>query len=257
MAGLHSVLRALLVAVIACGAVAAARAQENRVALVIGNSAYGTVGPLPNAARDAAAVADSLRKAGFRTVQVQANLGYDAMRRALRDFSAVAERADWAVVYYAGHGIEVGGQNYLVPVDAHLKSDRDVSFEAVPLEQVLTSIEGARKLRLVILDACRENPFVQQMTRTVASRSIGRGLARVEPRGGTLVAYAAKEGQVAYDGEGHNSPFVTALTRRLDEPGLEINKVFRLVRDDVLAATGAKQEPSCTAPCRGRTSSSG
>jgi hypothetical protein len=214
-----------------------------RVALVIGNSHYSAVGHLPNPPRDAAVLARSLREAGFKTVQVENDLGSEAMRRALRDFSAEAARADWAVIYYAGHGIEIGGQNYLVPIDARLKSDRDVQFETVPLEQVLTSIEGARKLRLVILDACRDNPFAQQMTRSLASRSVGRGLARIEPDGGTLVAYTAKHGQVAQDGEGENSPFVSALVKHIGTPGTEINFLFRKVRDDVLAATGRMQEP--------------
>jgi hypothetical protein len=214
-----------------------------RVALVIGNSNYSAVGHLPNPPRDAAVLAQTLRDAGFKTVQVENDLSSEAMRRALRDFSAQAAAADWAVIYYAGHGIEIGGQNYLVPVDARLKSDRDVQFEAVPLEQVLTSIEGAKKLRLVILDACRDNPFTQQMTRSVASRSVGRGLARIEPDGGTLVAYAAKHGQVAQDGEGENSPFVSALVKHIGTPGTEINFLFRKVRDDVLAATGRMQEP--------------
>jgi hypothetical protein len=217
--------------------------QETRVALVIGNSAYTAVAPLPNTARDADAVAQALRNAGFGTVQVQNDMGYDAMRRALRDFAVEAERADWALVYYAGHGIEVGGQNYLIPVDARLRTDRDVQFEAVPLDQVLGSVEGAKKLRLVILDACRDNPFVQQMTRTLASRSIARGLARIEPESNVLVAYSAKAGQLALDGDGPNSPFANALVKRMAIPNIEIRRFFGFVRDDVLAATGYKQEP--------------
>jgi uncharacterized caspase-like protein len=124
-----------------------------------------------------------------------------------------------------------------------LKDDRDVQDEAVPLDRLLSAIEGAKKLRLVVLDACRDNPFVAQMRRSVGTRSIGRGLARIEPEGGTLVAYAAKHGQVALDGDGANSPFVGALVKHLQTPGLEINKLFRLVRDDVMAVTGRKQEP--------------
>ena len=108
---------------------------------------------------------------------------------------------------------------------------------------MLGSVEGARKLRLIILDACRDNPFARQMRRTVASRAIGRGLGRIEPEGGTLVAYAAKHGEIALDGDGTNSPFVASLVKRLPTPGIEINKLFRLVRDDVMAATGRKQEP--------------
>jgi uncharacterized caspase-like protein len=119
-----------------------------------------------------------------------------------------------------------------------------VQDEAVPLERLIATIEGAKKLRLVILDACRDNPFVPKMRRTIASRSIGRGLASVEPEGGTLVAYAAKHGQVALDGgDGANSPFVEALLQRLTIPNVEISKVFRLVRDDVLNSTGRRQEP--------------
>jgi uncharacterized caspase-like protein len=159
-------------------------------------------------------------------------------------FAREAEGADWAVVYYAGHGIEMGGVNYLLPVDARLETDRDAQFEAVPLDQVMSAVDGAKKLRLVLLDACRDNPFARQMRRTTASRSVGRGLARIEPEGGTLVVYAAKHGEVALDGEGGgNSPFVAALVKNLPTPGVEINKLFRLVRDEVMAATGRRQEP--------------
>jgi Caspase domain/Tetratricopeptide repeat len=216
---------------------------ETRVALVIGNANYRTVGKLPNPPRDAAAVAEGLRRVGFKTVQASNNLSRDGMIAALRAFEREAEKADWAVVYYAGHGIEIGGINYLIPIDASLKADRDVQDEAVPLERVLSAIENTKKLRLIILDACRDNPFVANMKRSIASRSIGRGLAQIEPEGGVLVAYAAKHGQVALDGEGANSPFVAALVKRLDTPGLDISLLFRLVRDDVLAATARRQEP--------------
>lgn len=153
--------------------------------------------------------------------------------------------ADWAVVYYAGHGIQVGGTNYLVPVDARLRSDRDVSFEAVPLEQVMTSLSGARKIRIVVLDACRDNPFIATMKRSMASRSVGRGLAQVEPTdGGTLVAYAAKAGNVAFDGGPGNGPYASALVKNLATPDLEVEFFFRHVRADVLRATQNKQEPA-------------
>lgn len=168
------------------------------------------------------------------------------MRQALNDFSTEAAKADWALVYYAGHGIEVNGTNYLIPVDAKLKTDRAVQFEAVPLDAVLASVEAAHKLHLVILDACRDNPFLRDITRTVASRSVERGLARVEPEASaTLVAYSAKAGQTAMDGtDGQsNSPFARALIRNMQKPGVEIRKFFGLVRDDVMAATGNGQEP--------------
>jgi uncharacterized caspase-like protein len=239
-----ALVRILTLVWLACGAATSlAQISESRIALIIGNSSYLAGSRLPNAQRDADMIAQTLREIGFTRVVVVNDADSSSMRRTLRDFSIEAEKADWAVVYYAGHGIEIGGTNYLIPVDARLANDRDAVFEAVPLEQVITSIEGARKLRLIILDACRDNPFIRQMTRSVASRSLGRGLARVEPEGGMLVAYAAKAGQIAFDGEGQNSPFVRALAKRITEPGLEINMVFRAVRDDVLAATNKKQEP--------------
>jgi hypothetical protein len=222
---------------------AVATQPEKRIALVIGNSTYQSAPALPNARRDAEAIASALRRVGFQTVTLQNDLSKEKLGDALRAFARQAEQADWALIYYAGHGIEMGGTNYLIPVDARLETDRDVQFEALPLDQLLSSVEGARKLRIILLDACRENPFARQMRRTVASRTIGRGLARIEPDGGTLVAYAAKHGEVALDGEGENSPFVTALVRHIATPGIEINKLFRLVRDDVLTATGRKQEP--------------
>jgi len=219
---------------------------EIRVALVIGNSAYTSVPKLPNPNNDARAVADALRAAGFKIVHLDHDLSAAAMREKLNAVSVEAAQADWAVAYYAGHGIEIGGVNYLIPVDAKLRTDRSVQFEAVPLESVLTSVEPARKLRLVVLDACRDNPFLRDMAKTVASRSVGRGLARIEPESSaTLVAYAAKAGQLASDGvtgQG-NSPFATALIRNMRKPGIEIRKFFGLVRDDVMAATGNIQEP--------------
>jgi uncharacterized caspase-like protein len=147
------------------------------------------------------------------------------------------------VIYYAGHGIEVSNTNYLIPVDAKLASDRDVTFETVPLDRVMAASEGAKGMRLVILDACRDNPFAAAMARKTATRSVSRGLSRVEPDGGTLVVYAAKAGQVAQDGDGGNSPFVTALASNLQKPNVEIGKLFRLVRDDVMKATNRQQEP--------------
>jgi tetratricopeptide (TPR) repeat protein len=230
-------------AVVAPSAPVAAKSQGRRVALVIGNSDYAHAAKLINPARDAQAVAASLRAIGFETVMVGSDLSREQLIGRLREFAREAEKADWAMVYYAGHGIEVGGVNYLIPIDARLEADRDTSFEAVSLEQVLTAVESARKIKLVVLDACRDNPFAAQMRRTNATRSMGRGLSRVEPEGATLVVYAAKHGQTALDGDGANSPFAAALTKRMATPDVEINKIFRLVRDDVMDATGGRQEP--------------
>jgi uncharacterized caspase-like protein len=157
-------------------------------------------------------------------------------------------------VYYAGHGMEVGGINYLIPTDTKIAVDRDIGFEAVPLEQVLNAAERARKLRLVILDACRDNPFANQMKRTltVASRSVSRGLAAVEPEAGTLVVYAAKDGETALDGDGINSPFASAFVKNLPTPGLEVRRLFDFVRDDVMEATSRKQKPFSYGSISGR-----
>ena len=154
---------------------------ERRVALIIGNSTYkNVVQPLANPARDAAAVAAMFKKAGFDVVESKLDLGNTAMRRAMREFTGIARNADIAVVYYAGHGIEFDGTNYLIPVDAELATDVDVEDETISLDRVMRMLDPVKRLRLVILDACRENPFAKKMTRTIASRSIGRGLAKIE-----------------------------------------------------------------------------
>jgi len=217
---------------------------DKRVALVIGNSAYQTVPKLPNPANDAGAVAELLRAAKFDVVESRRDLGIVEMRRAFRDFSDKTRDADIAVVYYAGHGIEIEGINYLIPVDAVLQRDADAYDEAITLDRALQVIEPARQLRLVILDACRDNPFARSMKRTVASRSIGRGLAGVEPgKANTLIAFAAKGGSSADDGNGAHSPFTTALLQHLTTPGLDIRRALGKVRDEVMKATGDRQEP--------------
>jgi len=217
--------------------------SEKRVALVIGNSRYRSVPALPNPGGDAVAVADALRAVGFADVRLVNDATRDGLVDALKSFATAADSADWAVVYYAGHGMEMAGENYLVPVDAKLATDRDVPLEAIALDEVMGATEGAKKLHLVILDACRDNPFANRIRRTVASRSIGRGLAEVEPDAGTLVVFAAKHGQVALDGDGGHSPFVTSLIKRIETPRIEIRKLFDLVRDDVMAATDRQQQP--------------
>ncbi|SDJ22700.1 MULTISPECIES: caspase family protein [Bradyrhizobium] len=217
---------------------------EKRVALVIGNSAYENVSRLGNPANDAAAMTTTLQQAGFDVVESRHNLKISEMRRAFRDFADKARDADVAVVYYAGHGIEVDGTNYLIPVDAALERDLDVYDEALPLDRILVTIEPARQLRLVILDACRDNPFSKTMKRTLASRAIGRGLAKVEPTSpNTLIAFASKAGSTASDGDSKNSPFTSALVKHITTPGLDLRKAFGYVRDDVLRNTGNKQEP--------------
>jgi WD40 repeat protein len=217
---------------------------DQRMALVIGNSAYQRAPRLSNAANDAGLLAETFKKAGFTFVEARNDLSAQEMRRALRDFGAKARSADMAVIYYAGHGIEIDGNNYLVPVDAQLENDSDVHDETIALDRVLVAIEPAKRLRLVILDACRDNPFAKTMKRTMASRAVSRGLAKVEPVSpNTLVAFAAKAGLTALDGDGRNSPFATALAHHLATPGLDLRKAFGYVRDEVLQATTNRQEP--------------
>lgn len=232
--------------------------RGRRVALVIGNSAYKNVSQLTNPQNDANAIAKSLRDIGFDNVTVANDATREQMINALRNFANEAERSEWAMVYYAGHGMEVGGVNYLIPIDAKIAVDRDIQFDAVPLTQVLNAADAAKKIKLVVLDACRDNPFKPRQTAApevvaasmstagapIATRSSnGHGLAEVKVTGATLVVYAAKDGQLALDGEGGNSPFAVAVVQRLATPGVEINKLFRLVRDDVMEATAGRQEP--------------
>jgi tetratricopeptide (TPR) repeat protein len=222
-----------------------ATTTDRRVALVIGNSQYRSVPFLPNPRRDAAAVAEALRQVGFQ-VQLVMDLDRDGMVKALRSFRDQADQADWGLIYFAGHGIEIERVNYLVPTDARLLDDRDVKAETVSYEELLSTVTGARALRLILLDACRVNPFKDQMRRTVASRgATDRGLARPpETQPGTLVVYSAKEGEVAVDDAGGaNSPFASALIAELKVPGVELRRVFDNVRDDVLEATDNRQQP--------------
>jgi len=217
---------------------------DGKVALIIGNSAYQNVGRLANPTNDAAAIASVLKSANFDVVDSRRDLSVVEMRKALREFAGKARDADVAVIYYAGHGIEIDGTNYLIPVDAQLEQDTDVYDEAFALDRILVAVEPARQLRLVILDACRDNPFAKTMKRTVGSRAVGRGLAKVEPSSpNTMIAFAAKAGSTASDGDSKNSPFATALVSHLTRPGLDLRKAFGFVRDDVLKATSNKQEP--------------
>ena len=199
---------------------APARAGQ-RVALVIGNASYAHAPSLASPFNDATDIGAALDRLGF-SVTPLANAGRAEMWDGLQKFGLAASASEMAVVFYASHGIEVDKRNFLIPVDASLQSDADVEFEAVPLDLVLRAVEGASNFRLIILDACRDNLFAVAMRRAGATRSIGRGLASVEPPGETLVAYAAKEGTVAADGEGRNSPYTTALLTHLEEPGLDV-----------------------------------
>jgi tetratricopeptide (TPR) repeat protein len=219
------------------------RATLRRVALVIGNGAYRNVHQLNNPPRDAKLIASALRDIGFQTVTISNDLTRNQFFEALRAFAADAEKADWAVVYYAGHGFEIGGVNYLVPVDARLAVDKDAETEAVALEQVIAAVGGAHKLRLVILDACRDNPFAPTMQHTLALKLVDKGFSNIEPGVGFMVVYAAKHGETAMDGDGNDSPFALALARDVRQPNVEVRKLFDIVRDDVWVLTKHGQQP--------------
>jgi len=217
---------------------------ERRVALVIGNSAYAFAPALRNPANDAKTLAATLRALGFAEVREVYDAGLSELGKALKEFGDLATGADWAIIYYAGHGIEVAGVNYLIPVDAKLESQTHVEDEALPLSRLLGKVTAANKMQLVVLDACRNNPFVGRMKRSGReTRAISRGLASIEPESGVLVAYAARDGTTALDGEAANSPYAEALVKYIAEPGLEISLLFRKVRDEVYTRTGRQQEP--------------
>ncbi len=223
---------------------AQASAEGRRVALVVGIGAYQTVPSLPNAVNDADAVAEMFRKANFDVVTARTDLGNLEFKRAIRQFEDTVTDSDIAVVFYAGHGIEIRDTNYLIPTDAKLLNERDAEDEAISLDRIISALEPAKRLRLVILDACRDNPFAGKMKRRVATRAVSVGLGRVEPaQTDTLIAYASKEKSVANDGEGAHSPFTTALLANLTQPGLDIRLAFGRVRDDVLRVTNRQQEP--------------
>lgn len=219
----------------------AVQAQGPRYALVIANARYDNVPKLKNPDADSRMIAQSLRDIGYEVDEA-----HDANRqsfiRALQRFRDRADRSSVAVVYYAGHGMEVGGRNWLIPVDATLADERDLPVEAIDLSDVLATVEGAKGLRIVVLDACRDNPYARSMRRVGnLSRGLSRGLGEIEASG-TLVVYSAKAGSTADDGDGLNSPFAAALSRRIREP-VDVRILFAKVRDDVLATTDKRQEP--------------
>ena len=216
-----------------------------RVALVIGNSAYQHTPRLNNPGNDAADMSALLREIGFAVTSV-----YDASRDDFEDaliaFGRRAERAEIALVFFAGHGIQVGGRNYLVPVEAALDDERDLR-RLIALDDVLYEVGQAQHLGVAIIDACRDNPLARQLARSVGpqrSAVIGRGLSRVErPPSDVLVAFATEADATAADGSGRNSPYTAALKQHLATPELEVRLLFGQVRDSVMQATGNRQRP--------------
>ncbi|MEM6304085.1 MAG: caspase family protein [Pseudomonadota bacterium] len=226
---------------------------DERIALVIGMADYQTIVKLDNTLNDARGISDTLEGIGFNVTTVL-DAGAEDLRTAVDEFAFRAETADLALIYYAGHGVEVQGENFLIPVDAAVTSNQDIQRQGVSLKQLLASVEAARKMRIVILDSCRDNPFGDLLTQEALdqtqaaaeqTRSIGStGMAAPSPDRGTMVAFAAKDGEPALDGTGRgNSPFARALMDNLVQPDLEISLMFRKVRDQVLQSTGNQQEP--------------
>ena len=219
---------------------------QKRVALVVGNADYVHAGKLANPKNDATDMAANLKSLGFDVI-----LGTDLDKRGLdgkvREFARALETGDAGVFFYAGHGLQVAGQNYIIPVDAKLESERDLDFETVRLDFVLHQMELNRdtKTNIVFLDACRDNPLARNLARSMGTRStsVGHGLAQVDAGVGTFVAFSTQPGNVALDGSGRNSPFASALTKRIKEPGRNLNAIMIDVRRDVLAATSGKQVP--------------
>lgn len=235
---------AFILLVLLFTAVSGQAVAEKRVALVIGNSAYQHAVQLANPKNDSSDIAAKLESLGFQVVSDQ-DLDLAGMRRTVRNFLEKLDGADMALFFYAGHGLQVNGSNYMVPVDAQLSSYNDLDFEALPMDLVLSAMERSTKVNLVFLDACRDNPFAEKLSRSMGTRSgsLGRGLARLGSGVGSLIVFATQPGNVAMDGAGRNSPFTTALLAHLGTPGQDITRDLIDVRRDVLAATDGKQVP--------------
>src|SRR6187200_389230 len=230
-----------------CMAFTAQSAQaERRVAFVVGNGAYKNVQPLPNPSIDAKSMAGVLRNVGFEVVE-GTNLTRDKMTERLLEFGKKAQGADVAVFSYAGHGIAIGGVNYLLPIDADIKSEMDVKLgAAINIDLTLEQTMGDAKVKLVFLDACRDNPFAAKIKSNSATRSVNvqTGLAEMKSGEGTLIAFATGPGQTALDGtEGGNSPFTRALIANITQPGVEIQQAMTKVRAQVNEETNKGQLP--------------
>ena len=219
---------------------------DKRVAFVVGNGAYRNVAALPNPAVDARSIARVLRNVGFEVVE-GANLSRDRMTEKLLEFGKKAEGADVALFFYAGHGIAINGTNYLLPVDADLKSEMDVKLgAAINIDVTLEQTMSDAKVKLVFLDACRDNPFTAKIRSAKATRSVNvqSGLAEMKSGEGTLIAFATGPGQTALDGEqGTNSPFTRALVANIAAPGVEIQQAMTRVRAQVNEETNKGQLP--------------
>lgn len=240
-------MRFWLVTLTALLLLAPSAAEARKVALIIGNGDYANTSRLVNPANDIRIIAASARQAGFDDVTIAADLAVNDFQKAMRDFRAKADGADVAMVYYAGHGIEAQGKNWLIPTDAQLKSDLDLPYEAINLDRLMESVSGAQ-IRMIVLDSCRNNPFGRSWRS--GTRAVVNGLAGVEADD-VLVIFAAAPGQTAADGTSGNSPFATSLAKRLPQPDMPVQLLGGLIRDDVLKATGGSQRPFVSASITG------
>ena len=217
---------------------------EKRVALVMGNAAYKETAPLTNTRNDAADMIAVLKRLGFEVLE-GIDLDKRAMERLIRQFDQKLAGSEIALFFYAGHGLQVSGQNYLVPIDARLAAEGDVDFESLPLSLVLTRMERVAKTSLVLLDACRDNPLARNLARTMGTRTanVGQGLAEVRTGVGTLISFSTQPGNVALDGGGRNSPYTAALLKQIEAPGRDILSALAAVRGEVVRVTNGKQVP--------------
>jgi hypothetical protein len=228
---------------LALGCAAPVQSAEKRVALVIGNSAYTHVGPLANPGNDARAIAQVLRSLDFYVIEGE-DLGYDDMRGALKQFSNLLGEADLALLFYAGHGLQAYGENYLLPVDTQLETGADIAFETMSLDRILKQMNRLVPTSVVLLDACRNNPFQDTLNRPgYAAFPASQGLAEISAQGGVLIGYATEPGAVALDGDGANSPFTAALLEEIGAVNVEINTMLTRVRARVFETTGGAQRP--------------
>jgi hypothetical protein len=216
---------------------------DKRVALIVGNSKYSRINSLVNPSNDAPDLARTLEGLGFEVI-LRVDIGKGEFDRSLAEFARKSEGADTALFYYAGHGLQYQRQNFLLPTDIEVRDSADVEFQAIGLDRVLQAISRTSGVKILILDACRDNPLAKQfVSRSVGDGGAARGLARIDRTEGLVIAYATAPDQVAQDGSGRNSPYTLALINRIREPGLEIGTMFRRVTNDVFEQTKGRQRP--------------
>ena len=229
---------------------------ERRVALVVGNSSYTNVPRLPNPRNDAGDMIARLKAIGFEVIP-GLDLDRNGFLNTLAVFGRAAEGADVALFFYAGHGLQVNGQNYLVPTDAKVEYEAELDIALIPVPLVMQQLARGSRVNIVLLDACRDNPFAKDLSRTLGTRSssaLGRGLSRIQTASGTFIAFATQPDNVAQDGDGRNSPFTGAFLANMEKPGLSLSDLMIEVRNEVMRQTNGKQVPWDSSSLTGRFS---